>query len=542
MFETLIKSLHLKMTYSVNTFIYALKAIPGLKRILSDKLYTLGWLKALLTVLSILKELITTFLWKFVYVALFIALPTSLHFFKLDDPVVPEWNVVLQVFIVLTIVGGITNNDFFTGSMDKYYAVFLLRMDAKKHAISNYAYLLLRFFLGFLAVGIVGAIIVDAPIWHALLIPLFVVSVKLIASAISVKLYDRSLAKGEEKAPRRFLAFKGESTLRDYVKSFVIGAVFLAAYLPAGFGFVMPVGVSLIIMALGIVGGIVSLFILRDFKNYRKMYQKGITEFLELQTMAQEQVASLDRNKIDDKTVVTSNKKGFEFLNELFVKRHRKILWRSSRNTAVVLLTLIVIAAVMMLILPEAKEGMNLVITTQLRFVAFGMYAINKGQNYTRALFSNCDHSLLTYPIYRKGSNILKLFKLRLFEISKVNMLPAGILAAGLALLLFLSGGPEKPIYYLVLIVSVLALGVFFSVHYLVMYYLLQPFNVNTEVKSGTYPIIMGATYLVCYMMIQIEVPSMAFGIFTAVFGIIYSIVACVLAYYLAPKTFKLRT
>ena len=352
----------------------------------------------------------------------------------------------------------------------------------------------------------------------------------------------KRIAKGEEKAPRRFLAFKGESTLRDYVKSFVIGAVFLAAYLPAGFGFVMPVGVSLIIMALGIVGGIVSLFILRNFKNYRKMYQKGITEFLELQTMAQEQVASLDRNKIDDKTVVTSNKKGFEFLNELFVKRHRKILWRSSRNTAVVLLTLIVIAAVMMLIIPEAKEGMNLVITTQLRFVAFGMYAINKGQNYTRALFSNCDHSLLTYPIYRKGSNILKLFKLRLFEISKVNMLPAGILAAGLALLLFLSGGPEKPIYYLVLIVSVLALGVFFSVHYLVMYYLLQPFNVNTEVKSGTYPIIMGATYLVCYMMIQIEVPSMAFGIFTAVFGIIYSIVACVLAYYLAPKTFKLRT
>ena len=102
------------MTYSVNTFIYALKAIPGLKRILSDKLYTLSWLKALLTVLSILKELITTFLWKFVYVALFIALPTSLHFFKLDDPVVPEWNVVLQVFILLTIVGGITNNDFFT--------------------------------------------------------------------------------------------------------------------------------------------------------------------------------------------------------------------------------------------------------------------------------------------------------------------------------------------------------------------------------------------------------------------------------------------
>ena len=49
------------MTYNVNTFIYALKSIPGLKRILSDKLYTLGWLKALLTVVMILKEFIMTF-------------------------------------------------------------------------------------------------------------------------------------------------------------------------------------------------------------------------------------------------------------------------------------------------------------------------------------------------------------------------------------------------------------------------------------------------------------------------------------------------
>ncbi|MBO4235335.1 MAG: hypothetical protein J5928_02665 [Firmicutes bacterium] len=540
MFDILIKSLHLKMTYSVNTFIYAIKQIPLLKKILSDKLYSLDWLKAILTVLSVLKELVTTFLWKFVYAGIFIALPTAFNFFQGEDPAVPAWCTVLQVFIILTIIGGITNNDFFTGSMDKYYAVFLLRMDAKKHAIANYSYLLFRFFLGFLAVGLAGTLITDAPLWHGIIIPFFVVAVKLICSAISVKLFERSLAKGTEKAPRKFMAFGTEGS--NYKATFVAGVLFALAYVPAALGFVMPVNASLIIMALGIVGGIASIFVLRNFKHYRKMYQKGIVEFMELQQMAKSNIASLETKKIDDTRVVKSDKNGFEFLNELFVKRHRKILWRSSRNTAIVLGIILLIVAVAMFLLPEGKEVVNGVITGQLRFVAFIMYLINKGQNYTKALFTNCDHSLLTFPIYRKGSNILKLFKLRLVEISKVNLVPAGVLAVGLAILLFISGGPEKPIYYLVVIVSVIALGIFFSVHYLTMYYLLQPFNVSTEVKSGLYPIVMALTYMACYMMTQIEVPAMGFGIVAAAFCIIYSIVACVLAYSLAPKTFKLRT
>lgn len=546
MFDILIKSLQLKMTYSVNTFIYAIKHIPILKKVLSDKLYSLSWLKALLTVLSILKELVTTFLWKFVYVGLFIGLPVLSDFFRAeaDDTVMPSWATVLQVFIVLTIVGGITNNAFFDGSMDKYYAVFLLRMDAKKHCISNYTYLLFRFFLGFLVVGIIGAIILKAPIWQGLLVPFFVVGVKLISSAITIKIYEISLAKGKESAPKSYIRSQGSQSLSitGYAKTFAVGALLAIAYIPAALGLVIPVAASLIIMAIGIIGGIGSVFVLRGFKHYRKMYQKGIAEFMEMQMMAKSQVENADRKRIDEKTIVKSNKNGFEFLNELFVKRHRKILWRSSRNTAIFLLGVIGVAAILTFILPESKEVVNSMICKNLRFVAFLMYLINKGQNYTRALFTNCDHSLLVYPIYRKGSNILKLFTLRLIEISKVNMLPATVLAAGLALLLFLSGGAENPMYYLVVVVSVLALGIFFSVHYLTMYYLLQPYNANTEIKSGIYPVVMWLTYFVCYMMIQIRgLSGMAFGIATAGFCIVYSIIACILAYSLAPKTFKLR-
>ena len=533
------------MTYNVNTFIYALKSIPGLKRILSDKLYNLGWLKALLTVVMILKEFIVTFFNKFFYVALFMGLPLATNFFRIEDEAafIPEWATVLQVLILLTFAGGLTNNDFVSGSMDVYYAVFLLRMDAKKHAISNYAYLLLRFFLGWLAVGIVGALILDAPIWHGILIPFFVVGVKLIFAAIETKIYtgriEREIVNNEER--KAFIRTRGGKD-RGVFKIAFAGMFVAAAYFPAAVGFVIPEKISIIIMLLSIVCGAGSIFIIKNFKEYRRTYQLNVADFMEAQAIAKSGAASIQRDRIDEKRVVTSNKNGFEYLNELFVKRHRKILWRSARNRTIIIAGVIVIFALIVLFAPGAKEDINGVLCENLRVIAFVMYIVNNGQNYTQALFSNCDHALLTFPIYRKGSNILKLFKLRLIEISKVNMLPALVLAAGYVLLLFLSGGPENPLYYLVVVVSVLGFSIFFSVHYLAMYYLLQPYNVSTEIKSGVYTIVMGATYLICYMLMQLtEIPAMGFGIVAAAFCIVYSIVACILAYTLAPKTFKLR-
>ena len=85
-------------------------------------------------------------------------------------------------------------------------------------------------------------------------------------------------------------------------------------------------------------------------------------------------------------------------------------------------------------------------------------------------------------------------------------------------------------------------MSVFFSVHYLVMYYLLQPYNVNTEIKSSTYRVVQAVTYFVCYYMIQIQLPTFSFGIAMIVFCILYSLISLILAYKYAPKTFKLRT
>ena len=123
----------------------------------------------------------------------------------------------------------------------------------------------------------------------------------------------------------------------------------------------------------------------------------------------------------------------------------------------------------------------------------------------------------------------------------KINAVPALVIGGGLALILFATGGTDNPLNYVVLIVSILCMSLFFSIHYLTIYYLLQPYNAGTELKSGTYRIVLSVTYVVCFALMQLRMPILLFGMMTIAFCILYSVVASVLVYRLAPKTFRLR-
>ena len=191
---------------------------------------------------------------------------------------------------------------------------------------------------------------------------------------------------------------------------------------------------------------------------------------------------------------------------------------------------------------PELKPAVNGMVLTWLPYFVFILYAINRGTGFTQALFMNCDHSLLTYAFYKRPKFVLRLFQIRLIEIVKINAVPAAIIGLGLAALLWASGGTDNPLNYAVLIVSTVSVSVLFSVHYLTIYYLLQPYNAGTEMKSGTYRVVMTATYFVCFFLMNLRLPTLLFGALSIVFSVLYSVVACILIYRFAPKTFKLRS
>lgn len=521
--KTLVLSFALRNTYRVNSILYAIKQLPLIGRALPEKLYSVRDLKILANILSVLWEVCAVFLGKLVYL-LTMVLGAGLLYEQAAAS-----GAFLHILLFLTAIGAYMNTSLFNPTRDKYYAMILMRMDARMYTLVNYGYAMLKVVVGFLPFTVIFGLMRGAPLWLCLLLPLGIAGAKLTVSALELRSYEKS---GN---------VYNENKLRAHLWVFA-GVMLAAAYLPPAFGFTLPPAVSAALFLIFIPLGALSVRKIVRFSHYRAVNQQLLAQMLNQMDSVKRLSKQTSEKAISADTTITSRKKGFEYLNELFIKRHQKILWKSTKRIAFVCGALACGLLLVLYLVPEIKPEVNGMVLTWLPYFVFILYAINRGTGFTQALFMNCDHSLLTYAFYKQPKFVLRLFQIRLIEIVKINAVPAAIIGVGLAALLWASGGTDNPLNYAVLIVSTICVSVLFSVHYLTIYYLLQPYNAGTEMKSGTYRMVMMATYFVCFFLMNLRLPTFLFGALTIVFSVLYSAVACVLIYRFAPKTFKLRS
>lgn len=520
--KTLRISFSLKNTYRVNSILFGIKQIPLLGKLIPNTLYQVRELKIFANVLSVFWEIGMAFLGKFLYF-LFIIVSAMKLYLEMDTG-----RLFLHIFFFLTIIGSFVNTYMFNPTRDKYYALILLGMNAREYTLINYFYEILKVLAGFALFGVLIGRYIGLFMWQCILIPIFVVGIKLGVSAYSLWDYERSGRAPNENKLGKFLWI-------------TMLALLAAAYGLPAIGWMLPERIFAIsAVACGILG-ILSLRRIREFQHYREIYQELLADVV-TQMDRVETAGRIQSNKfITGDASITSRREGFEYLNELFVQRHQKILWKSSKRIAAVCVALILGALLLFYLKSDEKTAVNEMLMTYLPYFVFIMYAVNRGTGFTRALFMNCDHSLLTYSFYKKRRFILRLFWIRLRELIKINLLPAAVIGAGMMILLYASGGTEQPLNYLVLLVSILCLSIFFSVHYLTIYYLLQPYNAGTEMQSGTYQLVSSATYFVCLFLMGTKMDTLVFGMLTIAFCVLYCLVASILVYRLAPRTFRLR-
>lgn len=520
--KTLRISFSLKNTYRVNSILYSLKQIPIIKKLLPDMLYQAQELKLFANVLSVLWEITSIFLGKAIYFLIMICVGGMLY----KD--LPESGVFLHILLFLTIIGSFVNTSLFNPTKDKYYAMVLMRMSAREYTLVNYTYAMLKVVVGFLPSVILFGMLQDVPLWVCLFLPLSVSGMKLFAAGLSLRDYEKHRTVYNENKMRRFLWV------------FLILLLGAAYGLPAA-GVILPETVSVCAFLIFIPVGLLCIHKIRIFPLYREMNKELLADMANQMDTSAQMMKTINEEKISDDDSVSSNRKGFEYLNELFIKRHRKILWNATKRIVYVCICLIGFILLLFYLKPEIRQDINERILRFLPYFVFIMYSINRGTGFTQALFMNCDRSLLTFPFYKQPKSILKLFRIRLREIMKINAVPAFVIGAGMALILYASGGTDNPLNYIMLIVAILCMSLFFSMHYLTIYYLLQPYNAETELKSGMYKVITGVTCFFCYMMMQVRLSILFFGFMTIIFCMIYSVAACILVYRFAPKTFKLR-
>lgn len=520
MLNTIITSIKLSNAYYTNTLIYRLRQLPLIGKKIPKGLYSNGGLKILVNLIVFLYQIISPFIGKFIYVFLMIYCPYT--FYKTG-------NSFMHIFVFLTMIGALCNTDMFNPTKNKYYSIILMRTKARGYALSSLLYFLLRLFLSFYPALIVMGIFVGISPIIIILMPFIVVGMKLIGNAILLKYYEKT----KKVLNENNFALAGSIS--------IVGL--LVAYGLPYFGYSINSIIFFTIFLVVMVLGILACLYIFHFPSYNKIYKKMLNLNTVIFSASDTQIVNVQKqysSKIDN-SKISSDKKGYDYFNDIFIKRHGKILTKSAIKLTLIGVGILIAVILGCMIDTTVSKAVNKFIQNSLPYFVFVMYFVNRGAVVTQAMFINCDHSMLAYRFYRKKEVILNLFKRRLKSLVLINLIPTLVIAVGLPLLLVISGGTTHFYHYILLFASIIFLSIFFSVHYLVLYYLLQPYDMNMKQKNSTFSIVSMITYFLCYMCINLTLPTPIFATFILIFSIVYIIVGLFLVNKYAPSRFKLK-
>ena len=338
--KTLRLSFSLKNTYRVNSILYSLKQIPFIKKLLPETLYKVKGLKIFANILSIIWEIISVFLGKLIYFLTMIIGVSMLYETTAND------QLFLHILLFLTIIGAFMNTYMFNPTRDKYYAMILMKMNAREYTLVNYGFSIIKVIIGFFPIAIYFGLQNNIPIWICILIPFFIAGLKLTSAAFSLINYEKT----------------GRTTNENGLGKFMwlfAGLLLASAYGLPAIGFIIPSIIIICIMCISIILGIISLRKILCFRYYREMYQQILVKSINQMDNTKQVSQQMSQKVISADTNITSHKKGFEYLNEIFIKRHQKILWKSSIRIATVCLFLILGVLLAFYLAPETKDKIN---------------------------------------------------------------------------------------------------------------------------------------------------------------------------------------
>ena len=572
--DILFKVIHLRSIIGYNSLVFALKKTPVIGKLIPDKLYSTTFLKVIYWIFHVIVEVFKLFIGKIfglgmIYLAAFLLSDQYIKHEMVQgvSRSAMYGNLGLFIFLLYAFCGILIRVPYFNCTTEKEYLVFMLRMDAKKLNETLIWYDLAKLFIGYVMAGIF-AVITGAPFWLWLGIPVLALAVKFIGIGLQI------------------LSFRFKSRLHKSLKiSAVAYLIRLALVLLAGpffivfvaNGYFIPMLQMVIITVLTVIAGIwgLTMFLKTDSNLHRRALHDNISKTEVKATSQYDNTKSF--KKIKAKGTVKGDKKGFEYLNALFVKRHWTMLCMKP-----VIFTIIV-AAVMILFSGEfiygyysrygADNCWNMVITNIINFFTFRGFSDallpdgndpafeffryvaqshllalmiplsisdNSFKN-TQAMFINCDNSLMTFSFFKQREKIIKLFDIRLKQLIKINIGPVVSLGLFADLILFVTGGQSYPGEYLVTILVGFMLSILTSVTWLALYYLFQPFTTSVVAKSGAYRITSIIIYSVASILVWVPLVSYILAPVLLVFTAGYVFFLRNRVYKLAPKTWKIK-
>ena len=530
MLNSMLTIMKVETSIFLNGFLYFLKKVFFLKNALKSTGYSFLKIKRGLGYVAFVYHFIWSAIKALLLPVIFIFLPQLVLG---AEGAAHPLTLVLVFYFVLRLISSLT----LEMNHQKFIMIKEMRMNAREytfaHLLKKEGFKFTGRTLSFLLIG--NLIGMNLP--TALLISVMATMMSLTAEALHLYGFDKKSFVLEE-----------HNIMLIVLYLLVFGSGYGLYFLLPGFdgGRLLLHPLFVVIMLLS---GMASLLYLRRYRRYTEVASRAtsLEKMTKLQTAVKE--ARFADVKMNDKDFGDDyqnhgkfkEKEGYAFLNALFFDRHRKFF-----RKPVFVKTGIVIAAFLLIFIADFVTGQNILeelslgLSTQYTLFIFLMYLLCNSNRDTKAMFYNCDLSMMRYGFYRKPKALLLMFGLRLRRIILGNMIPTLGIILGLLLVTYFSGTGNY-LEILPVLLMIVSLSLFFSIHYMFMYYIFQPYTSSMEVKSPIFSIINGVVYFASYMAMQIRTAASSFLPFIILFSLLYAAVAVVLVYRKAPQTFRVK-
>lgn len=524
-------------TQQANGFIYYLQKLPLIGKRIPDTLFAMAETKKRIGIFVLILSIVWIFLRKYLYFLIMIALPVNWVCARLA-----EQGIVLSTaafcigsfFLQSVLFGSLACCQIFSQSASDYTLLLVLRVNAREHYLGQLMQKMAVETVFFLIVFLLHGLS-----WKSIPLLLALTGGRWIGSMIAIRSFNR-FEKSVYANPK-FVFGVGFLLL-----AILYGLPFLSS---SWIGFFETPAFMILLCLIGAAGVPAFSYVWR-YKRFTELSHKTVTmgKIIELETVKQnartadvaldqKQVAEAEKNQQN----LFHNKHGYEYLNALFFVRHRKIVKNALRMRMIVTGVILFGIAACTLFIPSIKNPVWNTLCTSSPLLIFIMYLLSTGSVLCKAMFYNCDASLIKYGYYRESSAILKNFTIRIKKVTALNLLPAAEIVLGMTVIALISGRGSELYLLLPNIGIVIILACTFSIFHLFMYYIFQPYSEDMNIKNPFFSVINSAVYILAYACLQIKTSSILFTLFVLIFTICFCVAALIIIYRMAPRTFRIK-
>lgn len=524
--------IRIQTTKKINGFFYFFQKIPLIGKLLKDSCYRSLSFKKGLSILAFIFQILSSVIKNALYLGIVIFLPlfllhqeASIHYL--------QHNFLFAFILFSGVLGAITNSKIFQATKETYIMVRQLRFSSKRYMLVNAIY---EYSLNMLTITLAALLLFNAlkiPSYYAGIVAVIYVGMHLLVDSLYLQYFARKKKLLDSKA-----------WVRSILSIFIVLLVYGSFYLKIEMVYSFIVVYLFFVIAL--FSCLYAYKVIKKYVGYHDVMEALLLQYWDTifldktnKDTIKEDVAIQEKDYQENELKgVDSKLHGYEYLNDIFFKRHKRLLYKPMKRRMIAILVISLILCIVLSL--KILEPINTSVLSILPFSVFILYITSIGERVCRAMFMNCDVALLHYAYYRQPKAILKTYYIRLKAIIRYNGITTLTLCICANFLILLAGVKYTLLTLLIFNVALICLMVFFSVHYLFIYYIFQPYNEELDMKNPFMSIVNWMVYYASYLCLQLEGNYMfAYGIIALT--VLYVIVALLLVYFLAPRTFHLK-